>query len=105
MEIRVPIDRSMVVQLLKACAATLFGKSTTLSFECQEMKLNGEEQPLILSRRQAADLQKSHMAVASRAGYLEELVAETINGLPEGHPIAEELQSGLDAINGARTLH
>lgn len=105
MEIRVPIDRSMVLDLLRACFWCLVGKSAMLSFECEEMRVNGEEKPLILSRQQAAELQRNHLTTAAKATLLEELVTDTMKELPEGHPIAEELKSGLDAINEARILH
>lgn len=104
MKLSIPMQRSFVRNLLRACWQTLLGHKVTVEFECDGIMVDGDR-PILMSREQAKELQQRHLAAAAKAALLEDLLKGALEEASSDNPLAMELKDGLAEIEGARTLH
>jgi hypothetical protein len=101
MDLKIPINRSHVKELLKACWATLRGQHVTLNFKADEAVLDGKDKPVIFTEEEVLKIEHKIAQLDMLLGYIREALAD----LPEEAPEAKELRAALAVIERPRVLH
>ena len=101
MEVRIPINRTHIKQLIKACWAALMGHHVTLKFDTEDVALNGQEGGVLMTQE---DITKIEMRLAERAALLE-FMQDKLTELGEDAPEARALRAALSVVGKPRVLH
>ena len=101
MELKIPINRSHVMRLLKACWAAVKGQEAALIFKDGEAQVDGKEKPVVLTEREMYKLE----TMLNKYQALVEYMKDALEDLPEDAPEARELRAALEFIDRPRVLH
>jgi len=101
MELKIPINRSHVVQLLRACWAAVRGHHVSLTFQSDEAKLDGKAKPVVFTEDEIYHIEVKLGKFEALLNYMR----ETLEELPADAPEAKELRAALSVIERPRVLH